>query len=96
MKERIIRPWIESKSLELIPSEIKSDPLYKDLKNHIPSNLENPISIAENIEKDEKRLRKLDEEVVKKLKNTLIEILREKGLKIGKIYENETGWSLRI
>mgnify|MGYP000114835094 CR=1 FL=1 len=102
IKERIIRPWIEileNKSIEfrkyryyLSFKEIKLDPLYKDLGNHLPLDLEDPRDIADYIEERKNEFEKLKEELTKELKNILSEIFKERKLKI-RIEENDIGWS---
>lgn len=99
IKERIIKPWaeiLERKSIDERKyyrsfSEIKSDPLYKDLRNHIPSDLEDPVTIAENIEEKGEKFEKLKKEATEQLENILAEIFKEKGLKIRD--KNDIGWS---
>jgi len=53
-------------------NEIKRDPLFKDLSNHIPSNLENPVLVLEELEKEEDR----KNEYEKSLKKELEEIIK--------------------
>lgn len=98
LKKKIIKPLIEefeSKSLEFRKyyrsfEEIKSDPLYEDLGNHLPKDLEDPRAIADYIEKRKNEFEKLKEKLTKELKNILNEIFRERKLKIK---ENDIGWS---
>ena len=90
LKKKIIKPLIEefeSKSLEFRKyyrsfEEIKSDPLYEDLGNHLPKDLEDPRAIADYIEKRKNEFEKLKEKLTKELKNILNEIFRERKLKL--------------
>ncbi|AGB05278.1 hypothetical protein AciM339_1425 [Aciduliprofundum sp. MAR08-339] len=79
LKEEIISPWIKlleddfkwyEEYMNEFKREIKSKPLYVDLKNHIPvkwRNAYNPISIEERIEKNFTEYRKLHKSLLKEI-----------------------------
>jgi len=95
LKKKIIKPLIEvfekSENSRFRLERIKSDPLYEDLGNHIPSELEDPRAIINHIEKREGEFKKLREKLTKELEGILNEIFRERKLKIQK--EDGIGWS---
>jgi len=69
-------------------SDIEKDPLYRDLDNHLPSNLDNPKRIWENIRGEEKKLVNLEKTLLEGLKNELTDIAKERNLKEGWYIEN--------
>ena len=93
LKKKIIKPLIEefekSENFRFRLEKIKSDPLYEDLGNHIPSELEDPRAIIDHIEKREGEFKKLREKLTKELEGILDEIFRERKLKIRK---EDIGW----
>ena len=95
LKKKIIKPLIEvfekSENFRFRLEKIKSDPLYEDLGNHIPSELEDPRAIIDRIEKRKEEFKKLREKLTKELEGILDEIFRERKLKIQK--EDGIGWS---
>ena len=95
LKKKIIKPLIEvfekSENSRFRLERIKSDPLYEDLGNHIPSELEDPRAIINHIEKREGEFKKLREKLTKELEGILDEIFRERKLKIQK--KDGIGWS---
>ena len=95
LKKKIIKPLIEEfeefENSRFRLERIKSDPLYEDLGNHIPSGLEDPRAIINHIEKREEESEKLRKKLTKELEDILDEIFRERKLKIRK--EDGIGWS---
>ena len=95
LKKKIIKPLIEEfeefENFRFRLEKIKSDPLYEDLGNHIPSELEDPRAIIDHIEKREEESEKLRKKLTKELEDILNEIFRERKLKIRK--EDGIGWS---
>jgi len=95
LKKKIIKPLIEEfeefENSRFRLERIKSDPLYEDLGNHIPSGLEDPRAIINHIEKREEESEKLRKKLTKELEDILNEIFRERKLKIRK--EDGIGWS---
>ena len=91
----MIKPLIEEfekpENFRFRLEKIKSDPLYEDLGNHIPSGLEDPRAIIDRIEKRKEEFKKLREKLTKELEDILNEIFRERKLKIRK--EDSIGWS---
>ena len=93
LKKKIIKPLIEefekSENLRFYLEKIKSDPLYEDLGNHIPSGLEDPRAIIDRIEKRKEEFKKLRKKLTKELEDILDEIFKERKLKIRK---EDIGW----
>lgn len=109
IRERVILPWIELEDIyarerreycerygvESI-SDIKKDPLFKDLDNHIPPDLENPKKVYEKVKKREKELQTYSKNLREKFERTVFKLIEDENLKIAKVNKNlrplGTGW----